>query len=203
MSCPALHMVSFGDDIWRPFFNFALAFALCYGPAIGYAAYQTDPTRGVIFIFGTLLVIGTILLPAVLLTTLTSGSIANLRPDRVWGVMTTGGRRYVLLVLIWIFTAGVYGGAVIWFDELATVQIYVFGGKVPRIFWVLTFAGLVGGIYLMHFFCWQLGLFYRAGQPHFPWVMQRHIKQNDRIKVAATGTKQPEAIPTAKRYEGK
>jgi hypothetical protein len=37
---------------------------------------------------------------------------------------------------------------------------------------------LVGGIYLMHAFCWYLGLAYRKYHEKFPWVFQRHIPQD-------------------------
>ena len=33
-------------------------------------------------------------------------------------------------------------------------------------------------VYLAHFFCWHLGLLYRAHHDDFPWLMQRHVKRN-------------------------
>jgi hypothetical protein len=33
---------------------------------------------------------------------------------------------------------------------------------------------LLVGIFLMHGFCWYLGLQYRDYQPHFGWVLQSH-----------------------------
>ena len=32
-------------------------------------------------------------------------------------------------------------------------------------------------VYLTHFFCWHLGLLYRAHQEEFPWILQRHISK--------------------------
>ena len=40
---------------------------------------------------------------------------------------------------------------------------------------ILVFPALVIGVYMMHYFCWYLGLIYRDYHEVFPWVLQRHI----------------------------
>jgi hypothetical protein len=35
-------------------------------------------------------------------------------------------------------------------------------------------------IYLMHLYCWHLGILYRRHQQDFPWVLQRHIPDPNR-----------------------
>jgi hypothetical protein len=47
---------------------------------------------------------------------------------------------------------------------------------VPRLLtsWPITLSMLTAGIFLMHYFCFCLGLLYRAHYHRFPWVLQRH-----------------------------
>jgi hypothetical protein len=35
---------------------------------------------------------------------------------------------------------------------------------------------LLASVYVLHFFCWHLGMLYRANHATFPWLAQRHIK---------------------------
>jgi len=46
------------------------------------------------------------------------------------------------------------------------------------------------GIYLMHFACWSLGAMYRLHHDQFPWVMQRHIRMHDDLRMRQQGTKE-------------
>jgi hypothetical protein len=53
---------------------------------------------------------------------------------------------------------------------------------------------LILGIFLMHWFCWYLGLMYRAHQEQFPWVLQRHVRENKgphRTHADRLGRKRP------------
>jgi hypothetical protein len=38
------------------------------------------------------------------------------------------------------------------------------------------FGLLLAAIFVVHVFCWHLGLMYRAHQPEFPWILQHHIR---------------------------
>ena len=42
--------------------------------------------------------------------------------------------------------------------------------------WLIVLPALLGGIYLMHYFCWYLGILYKAHHAEFPWVLQRYIR---------------------------
>jgi hypothetical protein len=129
--------------------------------------------------------IGTIIGPAVLLTTNTSGSSLNLRPDRVLAVMHICGRNYVGLMLLWLFTWPIYfflgwiGFLLIMRDtfSLSLTHSDIPGG------WFLTLPALVVGVFLMHWFSWYLGLIYKAHHAEFPWVLQRHVRDPNRLRT--------------------
>jgi hypothetical protein len=44
-------------------------------------------------------------------------------------------------------------------------------------FYPVVFFVVLLSIYITHFFCWHLGLMYRAHHDVFPWVLQRHEKK--------------------------
>lgn len=186
-----LRGASMWEDLLKPFGRFALAVAMCYGPGLivfGKQAYLAG---------GALGLLGTFLFPAVFLTTCTSGSIWNLRLDRVFGVIGQCGVGYVASALVWTLLAGLYPLAVMGtsgfafavgqglvnpsgrFSIALSSAIYS-----PLISWPL----MAGAVCLMHLFCWHLGLLYRKHHEMFPWVLQRHIS-----------TKKPELPPRRKR----
>jgi hypothetical protein len=165
-----LRGVEFGEDIWKPFVNFAGAAMLCEAPGVilvqngqwaaGYA----------------LLALGWFMFPAILLTLSTSGSVMNLRPDRVFSVIGHCGISYVFAVGLWVAaTATFFVGheiAVAWAMSLMKPFGFI---KLPVPVWV-AFALMVVGIYLFHWFCWRLGLLYRQHHEKFPWVLQQHVR---------------------------
>lgn len=174
-----LRSVSLREDLWDPFVNVAASFMLCYLP-VGVAATQTAGHPGLprTVILALLGVLATVFLPAVMLTTNTSGSFVNLRPDRLIGVMRTCGANYAVAILAGAVAMGAYGGGMAMAD-LALVSILGgdLGGSIPNwVKWTLGYPLLAVGIYLAHFFCWYLGLLYRAHHADFPWVLQRHHK---------------------------
>ncbi|HWB52587.1 MAG TPA: hypothetical protein VG722_00275, partial [Tepidisphaeraceae bacterium] len=164
-----------GADLWKPFIHFIGAFILCYWPAILAVGRLADsPMRWPVFF--ALMVVGTIFLPAMLLTLTTSGSLWNLRPDRVVGVALRCGHRYIVAVLLFpvitlIYMVGALGSHVVVLRHAVPkpgVQTWL---GMPMVVYPL----LVIGVYLMHYFCWYLGLMYRDFHDQFPWVLQRHI----------------------------
>jgi hypothetical protein len=170
-----LRHLGWHDDTFGPFTRFLSALAICYGPAAALLFYA--PVKNmlpiVLALSAVLIVLGTLLFPATLLTTVTSGSIVNLRPDRLVGVALTCGPEYAIAVITWIF-----GGALWLAGTLATNLI---GASAltqltlpPQINMFSSYAVLIVGIFAMHFFSWHLGTLYRRHHERFPWMYQRH-----------------------------
>jgi hypothetical protein len=175
-----LRSLSWGDDLWGPFWAVVASLVLCYTPGIIALLRLGIAPRG-LFLSGSLAALGTIVFPAILLTQTTSGHAANVRPDRVLGVIRQIGWSYPLLVVFWLLALGAYVVG-IWRLELMTLGMM--WGSTTKIFWMLAFVTVMAAVYLMHFFCWQLGLHYRAKHFYFPWILQRHIKRTEKEKVA-------------------
>src|SRR5207244_2652601 len=97
-----LRHLSWHEDTWGPFWNFVMALVACYGPALlllmSYGA-NSLPKPVVLSLGGVMAIIGTTLFPAALLTTTTSGTLLNLRPDRVVGVTVVCGAEYLLVLI--------------------------------------------------------------------------------------------------------
>ena len=174
-----LRSVSLRDDLWDPFVNVAASFMLCYLPVAVVAAHSEGlPGPARMILVGLLILAATATLPAVLLTTTTSGTFVNLRPDRLWGVMRTCGHNYVVAVIACVLALVCYGGG-IWAADLALVSAMnaTTYFNLPRwATWAIGYPLLSVGIYLAHFFCWYLGLLYRAHHDAFPWALQRHVR---------------------------
>jgi hypothetical protein len=176
------------EDLWWPFCNIIGSLILSYVPALFAMTRWNDGTRMHLFGDGFLLMLGTILFPAILLTLLTSGSMLNLRPDRLLGLMGASARGYSLLVLGWLLSAAIYASGVISFDRCVVFSLFTAGYHVERWAWVVSISLLLVGIYAMHLFCWELGLFYRLKNASFPWLFQRHIK---RVRLQKAGQLRP------------
>lgn len=175
-----LRNVNWYDDMWAPFVNAMVAFGFAYGP--GLACLLLDvPVQIRLSLFVTLAIVGTLAFPAILLTTTTSGSVLNLRPDRLWGVIRYCGVAYGFMLAGWIIAFGVYLLS-IFGAEMALLSM-----TVPKpiaaapmtwadivFHWALQYPLLCLGIYLMHAYAWYLGLQYRKHHADFPWVLQRY-----------------------------
>jgi hypothetical protein len=171
--------VSWYDDVWLPYWHFLFAFSLSYWPAFLVLGsrdmwLRAGPTMTV-GTAGGLFILGTFFFPAVLLTTTTSGTYVNLRPDRVLGVIGAIGIRYVLVVLLWCAAAGIYYvgmmGSILW--AMSIVAFFVPQRPPMPIGWGLGLLAI--GLYLLHMFSWVLGMLYRSCHANFPWAFQRHI----------------------------
>lgn len=166
------------EDLWAPFCNVFGSLILCYGPAIILPNVLNllpamQPFAWICAaICGGL---GTFLFPAVLLTLQTSGTILNLRPDRVLAVIAACGRDYFLTLVIWVMAGGLYalgwGGTTLWIANM------IHDLPLPR--WIMSFSfdapALAAGIFMAHYFCMIEGMLYRVHYHAFPWVLQRHI----------------------------
>ena len=181
-----LRNVSISEDLWRPFVNVIISLFLCFAPAL-FVQFSHLPTVPKYIGIVMCLVAGFALAPAVLLTMLTSGAYANFRPDRLMSVIRISGIRYVIAISTFTAASAIYLAA------LGTTS----AGLAALVGSPSLAAGLGGlgtgalifalAIYLMHVAAWQIGLLYRAHQPDFPWVLQRHTytKLAERNRPAA------------------
>src|SRR5204863_835775 len=104
-----LRNVSWTDDLWGPFVRWSIATLMCFAPVFFLPRFRFSGgglVTAALFISATLF--GIFFFPAVLLTTTTSGSYENLRPDRLTGVIKALGASYWLNVLSFIIAAGIY-----------------------------------------------------------------------------------------------
>jgi hypothetical protein len=191
--------LSWHDDLWGPFRDVMIAMTLCYGPALAMVFYHPSHKPIVISLALSLAAIGTVAAPAALLTTLTSGTVLNARPDRLFAVMGKCGVHYVALFLLWVALFASYAWGMILCLDMTLVgrELYELlgirgaaralrlSGGLPDLFTSPLFGAgmLVGGIFLIHYFCWYLGIIYRLHHAEFPWILQRHIgKPKDATK---------------------
>jgi hypothetical protein len=187
-----LRNMSIREDVWRPCVNFMAALICCFWPVL--VLWHFDPTShwsGLILTLA-LIVAGSVFFPAVLLTATTSGSMLNLRPDRVLGTIRTIGWAYLVLVAA-LLLAEIFNAAGVLTTSL---NGFVFISQLRSKSW-LTFGPpaytiLCTGIYLMHYFCWQLGLVYRRDHHRFPWVLQHHISRRAPALTASSRAPLPD-----------
>ena len=182
-----LRQCAIGDDLWHPFVNITCALAICYGVPVlvMMRAAAALPPAANLLLFAALMCVGALLLPGVMLTTNTSGTIVNLRPDRFIGMVRTCGASYALAILTGVLATVTYGFGFVAAD-LAFVRL-LSGGRAGAPNWVLVagYPMLAIGIYCAHLFCWHLGLIYRQYHAKFPWAFQRHVR--DPMKGTAAG----------------
>ena len=180
---------SFGEDIWHPFVNVALSFMICYGPAVLVAAVARPAVVGYVLAW-PLAMAGSVLFPACLMTAATSGTLSNLRPDRVLGVVRSAGFSYLPVLGSYVFGVAFYVVGMFTAVERTTVFFQSFGSPSrPMPFYVpgpLTgFGFMLFGIYILHYCCWKLGLLWRTHHSEFPWVNQRFVKTTQAERTAA------------------
>lgn len=174
-----LRHFSLADDIWLPFIHVFLAWMICFGPGIAVWAVGTVnawPVNRVSVVRLVLNLVGLIFFPAIALTTITSGTMSNLRPDRILGTIVRIGPRYILLAIIYAAAILVYYKGLAGTVENFTA--FFFGGVSMAWFkaGLIAYGLLILGIYLMHYFAWVLGLCYRSGHNDFPWLFQHHVR---------------------------
>jgi hypothetical protein len=182
-----LRNFSFDEDIFVPLFRVMLAIAICFTPAV-FLYRKLDPANPMtIPIVLTFTAIGSWLFPAIVLTTVTGTTVLNLRPDRLFSVIKQCGLAYPVSVVLFLLTA------------IPTVY-FVMG---PLLFQppdnkffhridspTLALPIMLMAVYLLHYFCWHMGLMYRENHGRFPWLAQRHIKTERPKKTAPRAIKQ-------------
>lgn len=167
-----LRNLSFNDDFFWPFCNMTLSLSYCFLPAV--FCFALIP--GKFAVLGVLpLAMGFLFFPAVLLTTTAGGSLFNLRPDRLAGIIRVAAGQYTLSFFLWLIGLPLLAESL--FSVLllpaafrdAHEWIYVFNK--PIIAMPLLFATII----LLHFASWHLGLIYRWFHQEFPWILQHHV----------------------------
>lgn len=168
------------EDIWHPFSSVMASLVICYVPGIFLGtilAFNGHEDLGRVINLGWQ-AMGTFFLPAILLSLQCSGTILNLRPDRVMGVISECGAGYLLAVVMWVLAAVTYLWGMV---GSAMAMVASMGGSTPLPNWMISWAVvlpmLAVGIFLMHYFCVCLGLMYRVHHQAFPWVFQRHVSE--------------------------
>lgn len=171
-----LRHLGWHEDLWGPFSNTAYAVIVSLAPAFLILLYHGSlPNQVVYGLAGTLVLLGIIAFPAVLITTLTSGAIQNLRPDRLLGVIARCGAEYVLCVILCIVACGLWAAGVLGTAASAVASTRPPDPNAPLLQrWYVAWSVLVAGTYFMHLFCWHLGTVYRKHCLSFPWILQRH-----------------------------
>lgn len=168
-----LRHAQWSEDIWQPFVAMFFSLMLCYGPAVAVGFSTSGGLALIPFLLGSLF------FPAIFLTLTTSGTILNLRPDRVLGVIAHCGFRYFISVALWVMAAVIYGPAIINSTMLAkNVGRSLVGRIIPWDAGPLSYVALFVGIFLAHLFCWHLGLLYRQYHEQFPWILQRYTPKD-------------------------
>jgi len=174
-----LRHLNFMDDILLPFFHVAIAWLICFCPTEILAAIWAHnhwPQAGAIAVRSIFDVAGLIFFPAVVLTTVTSGALANLRPDRVLSVIAVIGPRYALLVILHAVAFGLYLLGMV----IPPMEIFLFitNARHPTPMYTGPAACvlLVVAIFLMHYFAWLMGLAYRRLHLKFHWVFHDDVR---------------------------
>lgn len=165
------------EDTWGPFRAFILTMLVCYGPTAAFLWFSMGPWPFRLIGAVTWAILGTIIAPAVILITTTSGSIFNLRPDRIFGTIRACGAIYPLLLVEYIVVVPLY---VIGYLESTMAGINGdLSGFGIREQWYITIPMLAAGMFLMHHFMWTLGHVYRVHHSAFPWVFQGALRDLD------------------------
>jgi hypothetical protein len=167
------------DDIWLPFCRMGVAAILCFWPGMVIrlaGAIKGWPLPEVTVIHSALDLVGIIFFPACLLIATTSGSLTNLRPDRVLGTIFRIGPRYGFFVILYIVALVPYlVGFIAAVSQFGS--LFINGPSVKWLFaGLLDYAIMSVGIFLMHYFAWLLGLSYRSEHNSFPWVLQHYVR---------------------------
>ncbi|HZZ44905.1 MAG TPA: hypothetical protein VFE58_18350 [Tepidisphaeraceae bacterium] len=166
-----LRHVELGPDLWWPFFAMFVSIVICYSPSISILIQRLPWPFAV-----AAAIAGSFVLPAVMLTMTTSGTILNMRPDRVFNLIAITGFRYFVAVAIWIvalaFHLWTWIGVRILADELQHNAISRRWAILDNS--LVVYPMIAVAIYFMHLYCSYLGMLYRRHHDEFPWVLQQH-----------------------------
>jgi hypothetical protein len=181
------------EDLWQPFCAMALSLMICYGPELILRHFLHTPRMQLLLV--PLWLAQSFFFPAIFLITTTSGTLENLRPDRIWGTVVNSGGAYAIAVALWTIAGTAYSACLVlmialmeWaakqFPTLPAPYVYI-------VRWEVLLPALMVTIYLMHFFCWHLGLIYREHHARFPWAFQYHKRKDESFASARRKSRQP------------
>ena len=169
--------LNIAEDIWHPFVQMSMAVIDAFLPTILCLMFVPPPFRAVTILP---LGLGLFFFPAILLTTATSGSHANLRPDRLAGVIRAAGGDYLVSFLTMLIAfptlAFAFFSVGIFPPELLDKYPWIWKLNHPAAAYPI----IMFNIIVMHFAMWHLGVIYRRHHPNFPWVLQHHISARRR-----------------------
>ena len=177
-----LRGLDFFDDLVKPFCRFMMAFLMCFGLCIASLFFVEIGKYPYVPL--ALLGLAVFMYPAVFLTVAASGTLNNLRLDRVFSVVAAAPLRYFVLVVLSTVTMVVYmvGMYATTLHALGVFPLFATGVR-PLFPPYISYPLLVMGVYLMHLFCWELGLMYRKHHERFGWVLQRHTPKTAMEKL--------------------
>ncbi len=166
--------LSWSDDICGPMLKFMICLLYCYAPVIVAMAIAFQSGWWNMPVLLALAAAGSLLVPAVMMGFVTTGAIATLSPFQIAKVIARCGPRYILPAVTWMIAF--------------TLYLWMGLGIAPPIppdiqNKVLPFVGVpltLIAIYLMHWYCWQIGLLYGMHHEEFHWVFRRisHSQSN-------------------------
>jgi hypothetical protein len=189
------------EDLWQPFCAIALSMFICYGPELILRHYLHTPRMQLLLV--PLWLAQSFFFPAVFLIASTSGSLENLRPDRIWGTVTRSGSSYAIAVALWTIAGTAYNVClwlILYLMEWAANHFKTLAMPFSLIIrWEVLLPALLVTIYLMHFFCWHLGLIYREHHRRFPWVFQYHQRKSEEPFGAVRSRRRKAPIPRGPR----
>jgi hypothetical protein len=121
----------------------------------------------------------------VILTLTTSGTLSNLRPDRLFGTISACGSSYIWPIVSWMFAGGIYFWALLRFVAPLVGHAEPYLVMLPA---TMTMLAAIPFVHVLtvpfaHVFAWQTGMLYRRYYEAFPWVGQRHEKKIAAAKV--------------------
>ena len=175
-----LRDIEWYGDIWVPFCNVFCSLLLCYWLlmplSIELTTMQNLPPSVPILLMSVVAGLGTFVFPGVLLTLVGSGTSHNLRPDRVWSVISKCGAAYFFTTIVWMAAAGTYVWGFVGSSMAIAGAMNMTSGTHWYLRWRLVAPMLIVSIILMHYFCYCVAILYRVHHGEFPWVLQKHVR---------------------------
>ena len=176
-----LRNLDWHDDLWGAFVQLTFALIVGFLPWILTIAltwnWADEADTTMILVNGIGLGLSLLITPAVVLTATTSGSISNMRPDRVMSVMNVLGARYLLLVLLGMLTFVIYGLGILGGNLPFLAYPFPVLRELKFLSYPVATGLIVVGVYFGHWFCWYMGVLYRENHAEFPWSHQQYVRQ--------------------------
>jgi len=184
-----LRNLNWHEDLWGPFKATLVSAMLCYGPSLlVYYSLLPNPLMRMICI-GMFAVLGTLIAPAVLLITQTSGTIVNLRPDRIWNTIRGCMPVYPMLIVLYVLSVPAYFGGFVCltiyirrYVKWTLSSMTMMRITPPTSFqWTVAIVAVLAGIWMINYYGWILGQVYRVYHSYFQWAYQGSLQQDELI----------------------